>query len=145
MKKLRNSITLIVALATIGITLMSNKAVTGKNTRESFRCFTDPITVKLYCSSAFPQIISSSSSCDYAKGSESLKAHVFDMNPNNYIEDWDVLLACGGGDVFCCAQVLPDETWTGGNFEGPCSDQPYFDLEGTYAQYEIWKVHCKYN
>lgn len=146
MNKLRNSITLIVALATIGITLMSNKAITGKKSNvESFRCFTDPITVKLFCSSAFPDVISSSSSCEEAEGFEFYKSHVFDMNPDNYIEYQDISAQCEGGDTFCCAQVLPDEYWTGGNFEGPCSGQPFYNLQGTNAQYEVWQVHCKDN
>jgi hypothetical protein len=145
MKKLRNPFTLIVALATIGITLMSIKSVIDKKSyRESMRCFTDPITVKLFCSGP-SQIISSTTTCENAEGFEFYKAHVFGMNPNNYIEDQDIFAQCDGGDTFCCAQVIPDVTWTGGNFEGPCSGQPYFDLEGTYAQYEVWQVHCKYN
>ncbi|ACU03133.1 hypothetical protein [Pedobacter heparinus] len=145
MNKIRNSFTLIVALATIGITLMSNKAVTEKNNhRESFRCFKGPVTVKLFCAGP-SQVLSSSTTCEDAQTSEFYKAHVFNLDPNNYIEDADIPQECGGGDVFCCVQVLPDVNWSGGNFEGPCSGQPYFDLEGTYAQYEVWQVHCKYN
>lgn len=145
MNKLRNSFALIVALATIGIILMSNKAVTGKSDyRESFRCFTDPITVKVYCSGP-SQIISTSSTCEVAEGFQFIRAHIFGMNINNYIEDWDILAQCDGGDIFCCAQVIQDVTYTGGNFEGPCSGQPYFNWEGTNAQYEVFQVYCKYN
>ncbi|WP_285058429.1 hypothetical protein [Pedobacter ginsengisoli] len=145
MKKIKNSITLIVALATIGVTLMSNKAITGKkNNLESLRCFKGPVTFKLFCSSS-PETISSTTSCDYAEAFEFYKAHVWDMNPDDYITDDLIVAECSGGDVFCCAQIFPDEYWTGGNFEGPCPGQPYYNLEGTYAQYEVWQVHCKYN
>lgn len=145
MKKIKNSITLIVALVTIGITLMSSKAVTGKKSSlESLRCFTDPITVKTVCAGS-PESISSTTTCEYAEDFEFYKAHVFGLNPNNFISEDHILSECFGEDVFCCVQVLPDEYWTGGNFEGPCSGQPYFNLEGTNAQYEVWQVYCKYD
>ncbi|WP_316789661.1 hypothetical protein [Pedobacter frigoris] len=145
MKKLRNSFTLIVALVTVGFTLMSSKAVTGTQSyRDSVRCFKGPLTVKLFCSGP-SQVLNSTTSCEDAEAFEFYKAHVFSLNPNNYIELGDISQECWGGSTFCCAQVTPDVNWSGGNFEGPCPGQPYYDLEGTYAQYEIWQVYCKFD
>lgn len=141
MKKLRNSFALLVALAAVATTLMSNKLITRKQTGwETARCFTDPITVKYTCANSTEEI-NSSLPCIYARDYEH-GAHVFDINPNNYIEASDIATECYGQDSFCCAQVLTDQTFFG-HMEAPCLDQPYFTLDGIYSQFEIDKVYCK--
>ena len=141
MKFLKNSFSLLVALATVGITLMSHTSLLKpKKSWEPSGCYKPNITLKYSCNG--PDVdLTTTTDCEYSRYFANGN-HVFNINPNDYIILAEVPEECWGGDSFCCATVISDQTWWG-DLQPPCPGQPYFTLEGINNQYEIDEVYCK--